>query len=131
MPNRDGVLERVMDSIERVRKPGEAPEESLHSFDEFECDLCKGFAPRAGISQCPYCGRWVCRKTCWEPKRRSCLACASVIELGLEAMAIEERAARSRKSRAEPASRAAEKKTKAARAGKTIERLTKRKGKKD
>jgi hypothetical protein len=130
MPNRDGVLERVMDSIERVRKPGEPPQEALHSFDEFECDLCKGFAPRAGIAQCPYCGRWVCRSTCWEPKRRSCLACASVIELGLEAMVIEERAARSGKARPGPASADAQDETKASRAGRTIHRLGKRKGRK-
>lgn len=131
MPNRDGVLERVMGSIERVRKPGEAPVESLHSFDEFECDLCKAFAPRAGISQCPYCGRWVCRKTCWEPKRRSCLACASVIELGLEAMVIEERSARGRKGRAEPAGDSTKGKTEPTRAGKAMKRLTKRGDKKD
>jgi hypothetical protein len=131
MPHRDGVLERVMGSIERVRKPGEPPQESLHSFDEFECDLCKGFAPRAGISQCPYCGRWVCRSSCWDPKRRACHACASVIDLGLEAMAIEERAARGRKPQAESTSGDAKENAKTTRAGKTIHRLTKRKGKKD
>jgi hypothetical protein len=127
MPNRDGVLERVMDSIERVRKPGEPPQEALHSFDEFECDLCKGFAPRAGIAQCPYCGRWVCRSTCWEPQRRSCLACASVIDLGLEAMVLEERAARSSGPRERPTPEPTKKEAGKTRAREAMDRLGRRK----
>ena len=77
-------FDRVINSIERVRKPGEPPQESLHSFDEFECDLCKGFMARKEFIQCHYCGRWVCKSDCWNEEHLSCTSCASVIKLGKE-----------------------------------------------
>ena len=74
-------FDRVINSIERVRKPGESPQESLHSFDEFEC---KGFIVRRELTQCHYCGRWVCKSDCWNEEILSCTSCASVIKLGKE-----------------------------------------------
>jgi len=78
-------LERVMNSVVRVRKPGEEPEQSLHSFDEFECDLCKGMMPREGITQCSFCGRWICKDSCWDKDNMSCISCAGIIMLSKSA----------------------------------------------
>ena len=77
-------FDRLLGSIERVRNPGDPPRESIHSFDEFECDLCKGFNGRTEIIQCHYCGRWVCKGACWNQETLSCLSCSSVIKLGKE-----------------------------------------------
>ena len=78
------VFESVVSSIPRVRKAGEQPQESLSSFDVFECDLCKGYVGRNELIQCPYCGRWVCREDCWEGQELACMSCASMIRLGRE-----------------------------------------------
>ena len=78
---RYGNLERVMNSVVRIRKPGEGPEQSIHSFDEFECDLCKEIVPRKGITQCGFCGRWICKDSCWNEENMSCISCAGIIIL--------------------------------------------------
>lgn len=78
------MFDSVISSIPRVRKAGEQPQESLSSFDVFECDLCKGYVGRKELIQCPYCGRWVCRQDCWEKDEMACMSCASVIRLGRE-----------------------------------------------
>lgn len=78
------VFESVISSIPRVRKAGEQPQESLSSFDVFECDLCKGYVGRKELIQCPYCGRWVCRESCWEKDERACTSCSSVLRFGRE-----------------------------------------------
>jgi hypothetical protein len=74
-------LEKVMNSVVRTRKAGEGPEQSLHSFDEFECDLCKGIVPRKGITQCGFCGRWICKESCWNEENMACISCAGIIIL--------------------------------------------------
>ena len=78
------TFDRVIGSIERVRKPGEDPAESLFALDEFECDLCKGYIQRRELIQCHYCGRWVCKESCWNDEHLACMSCASVIKLGKE-----------------------------------------------
>ena len=78
------MFDSVISSIPRVREAGEQPQESLSSFDVFECDLCKGYVGRTELIQCPYCGRWICRKDCWEKDEMACLSCASVIRFGRE-----------------------------------------------
>ncbi len=70
-----------MNSVVRIRKPGEGPEQSIHSFDEFECDLCKEIEPRKGITQCGFCGRWICKDSCWNEENMSCISCAGIIIL--------------------------------------------------
>lgn len=84
MAKQKDVLERVMGRIQRVRQPGDPPRERLDSFDDFECDLCKGFVTRREMTQCHYCGRWVCRDQCWDREALSCISCASVIKLAKE-----------------------------------------------
>ena len=78
---RYGNLERVMNSVVRIRKPGEGPEQSIHSFDDYECDLCKGIMPRKEITQCSFCGRWICKNSCWNKETMSCISCAGIIML--------------------------------------------------
>lgn len=78
------MFDRVISSIPRVREAGEPPQESLTSFDVFECDLCKGYVGRKELIQCPYCGRWVCKLDCWEREELACTSCASMIRLGRE-----------------------------------------------
>jgi len=78
---RGSDLERVMNTVDRVRKPGEGPEQSIHSFDEFECDLCKGMVPRKGLTQCSFCGRWICKDSCRDEENMSCISCAGIIML--------------------------------------------------
>lgn len=90
MTRHDDVLERVMSKIKRVRQPGDPPKETLVSFDEFECDLCKGVIQRRELTQCHYCGRWVCREQCWDRDSLSCTSCASVIKLAKD-LGVEER----------------------------------------
>ena len=76
------MFDSVLASIPRVRQAGDQPQESLSSFDVFECDLCKGYMGRKGLIQCPYCGRWICRQDCWEREDLACTSCASIIRLG-------------------------------------------------
>ena len=80
----EDALDRVFSKIQRVRQPGDPPRETLDSFDEFECDLCKGILVRRELTQCHYCGRWVCREQCWDRETLACTSCASVIKLAKE-----------------------------------------------
>ena len=89
VPREKSTFDRVLGSIERVRKPGEEPKESLYALDEFECDLCKGLLQRRELIQCHYCGRWVCRETCWSEEHLSCVSCASVIKLGKDSKVLD------------------------------------------
>lgn len=74
-------LDQVIKVIERVRSPGEPPAQSSTSFDLLECDLCKGDVEKSKLTQCPYCGRWICKGNCWNKKNLACISCSSVIEL--------------------------------------------------
>lgn len=78
---KSNTLEKVMNSVVRIRKVGEEPEQSLHSFDDFECDLCKGIIPRKGLAQCGFCGRWICKESCWNEEHMACISCAGIIIL--------------------------------------------------
>ncbi len=83
------VFERVIDVIEKVREPGEKPEEDLYALDEFVCDLCQGVKKREEITQCGFCGRWVCKekddekakKDCWDEELKACESCSGLILL--------------------------------------------------
>ena len=74
-------LDQVIKVIKRVREPGEQPSQSTTSFDFLECDLCKGDVEKSKLTQCPYCGRWICKENCWDKKNLACSSCSSVIEL--------------------------------------------------
>ena len=74
-------LEQVIKVIKRVREPGEPPSQSATSFDLLECDLCKGDVEKSKLTQCSYCGRWICNENCWNKKNLACTSCSSVIEL--------------------------------------------------
>lgn len=82
-------FDKVVNSIVQVREPGEQPRESLFGFDEFECDLCKGIVPRKKLTQCAFCGRWICKDRCWNSESMSCVSCAGVIKLSKESVDIE------------------------------------------
>lgn len=79
----------VISEITKIREQGDPPMSDVLSLDNFVCDLCKGVIPRTKITQCPFCGRWICRAQCWENKERSCLACSGVIKLCKESMRLE------------------------------------------
>ncbi|MEA3457402.1 MAG: hypothetical protein U9R21_01845 [Candidatus Thermoplasmatota archaeon] len=74
-------LDQVTKIITKVREPGDQPSQSTTSFDLYECDLCKGDVEKSKLTQCPYCGRWVCKENCWNKKNLACMSCSSVIEL--------------------------------------------------
>ncbi|MDI6707867.1 MAG: hypothetical protein QMD21_01080 [Candidatus Thermoplasmatota archaeon] len=76
----------VISKITKIREQGEAPKSDILSLDNFVCDLCKGVIQRAKITQCPFCGRWICRAQCWDSKERGCLACSGVIKLCRESV---------------------------------------------
>ncbi len=81
------LFERVMNAIDKIREPGEKPEDDLYSLDKFVCDLCQGVKEREEITQCGFCGRWVCRdkdhgeKDCWNDELKACESCSGVIQL--------------------------------------------------
>ena len=77
-------FDRVMKSIDKVRKPGEKPEDDLFSMDKYVCDLCQGVREREKITQCGFCGRWVCKDSCWNSELKACESCSGVIMLAKE-----------------------------------------------
>ncbi len=71
----------VMKHITKVRDQGESPRSDVFSLDTYICDLCKGSISKENISQCPFCGRWVCKKNCWDNEFKACSSCVGVIKL--------------------------------------------------
>lgn len=74
-------LAQVLKSIKRIRNPGDPPVQSATDFDIYECDLCKGDTKKQQITQCSFCGRWICKENCWHDQHLACTACASIISL--------------------------------------------------
>ncbi len=74
-------LEQIIKVIKRVKEQGDPPSQSSTSFDLFECDLCKGDVEKSKLTQCPYCGRWICIENCWNKKNLACNSCSSIIKL--------------------------------------------------
>lgn len=91
MPMTQDAFEKVINSIEKVRKPGEKPEDDLYSTDKFICDLCQGIREKEEITQCGFCGRWVCKDNdrsakgkesyCWNEELKACESCSGLILL--------------------------------------------------
>ncbi len=77
------VFDRVMKEIKKVRDPGEKPEDDLFSMDKYICDLCQGVRGREEITQCGFCGRWVCKgeNSCWNEEFNACESCSGIIKL--------------------------------------------------
>ncbi|MFP4050409.1 MAG: hypothetical protein ACLFVB_01555 [Thermoplasmata archaeon] len=77
------VFDRVMKEIKDVRDPGEKPEDDLFSMDKYVCDLCQGIRDREEITQCGFCGRWVCKgeNSCWNEEFNACESCSGIIKL--------------------------------------------------
>lgn len=82
MPSKN-VFDRVMKEIKKVRDPGEKPEDDLFSMDKYICDLCQGVRGREEITQCGFCGRWVCKgkNSCWNEELNACESCSGIIKL--------------------------------------------------
>lgn len=80
----------VKDTVKPVRKQGDPPEEDLENMDGFICDLCLIPVKRAEISQCPFCGRWVCTGRCYSEEELSCRSCAGIIRLMRESVVLGE-----------------------------------------
>ncbi len=74
-------FKRVMKAVKKVREPGEKPEDDLFSVNKYVCDLCQGVREREEITQCGFCGRWVCRDSCWDDELKACESCAGLIML--------------------------------------------------
>ena len=83
-------FDKVMKAIKRVRDPGEKPEGDLYSMDKFVCDLCQGVREKEEITQCGFCGRWVCKDSCWDEELKACESCAGPIMLAKKGEEIEE-----------------------------------------
>ncbi len=86
------AFDRVTEVIEKIREPGEKPESDLYSMDKFVCDLCQGVKEREGITQCGFCGRWVCKgeNSCWDEELKCCESCSGLINLAKRGDLIEE-----------------------------------------
>ncbi|MDG6225419.1 MAG: hypothetical protein QCI82_07890 [Candidatus Thermoplasmatota archaeon] len=81
-------LSRVISEIKRVRPSGDRPKETIGETDMFvfECDLCLMKIKEGELTQCPYCGRWVCLKRCYSKDESSCISCESMIRLKRESI---------------------------------------------
>ncbi len=81
----EDAFDRVTNVIEKIREPGEKPEDDLYSMDKFVCDLCQGVKEREEITQCGFCGRWVCKEggeeDCWNEELKACESCSGLILL--------------------------------------------------
>ncbi len=75
------AFDKVMKNVKRIREPGEKPEEDLLSMDKFVCDLCQGDFEKKEITQCGFCGRWICKESCWDDDLRACESCSGLIKL--------------------------------------------------
>ncbi len=85
----DDFYSRVMRRITKVRDQGEPPRSDVFALDTYVCDLCKGSISKENITQCPFCGRWVCKKNCWDTNHMACTTCIGVIKLCRESIEIE------------------------------------------
>ncbi len=76
-------FEKVTGQIEKIREPGEKPEDDLYSMDKFVCDLCQGIKDRESVTQCGFCGRWICKgeNSCWDEELKCCESCSGIILL--------------------------------------------------
>lgn len=81
-------LSSVIREIQRVRKSGERPLQTIGEKDLFayECELCLLKIREGELTQCPFCGRWVCKKDCYSKEEGSCISCASAIRLKRESI---------------------------------------------
>jgi len=86
------AFDRVTKVIKKIREPGEKPESDLYSMDKFVCDLCQGVREREGITQCGFCGRWVCKgdNSCWNEELKCCESCSGLIILAKRGDLVEE-----------------------------------------
>jgi len=75
------AFDKVLKSVKRVREGGEKPKDDLFSMDKYVCDLCQGVRKREGITQCGFCGRWVCKDNCWNDDLKACESCSGLILL--------------------------------------------------
>ena len=82
------LLDGVQEKIKRVRDPTEKPKQDMTDPDisVFECDLCFDKARKGQITQCPFCGRWICQERCYTDEEGACRSCTSVIRLQRESM---------------------------------------------
>lgn len=87
---KEPLFPKVKKNIKQVRKQGDPPEEDLESMEGFICDLCLTTAQRKGITQCPFCGRWVCKDGCYNEDELCCISCAGVIKLMRESVVLED-----------------------------------------
>jgi len=85
----DDFYSKVMKSITKVRDQGDPPRSDVLSLDAYICDLCKGTVSKENITQCPFCGRWVCKKNCWHTEHLACNPCVGVIKLCKESIELE------------------------------------------
>ncbi len=81
-------LSRVITEIKRVRRSGERPRETIGDTDlfVFECELCLRKIKEGELTQCAYCGRWVCLKQCYSTVDAACISCESMIRLKRESV---------------------------------------------
>lgn len=85
----DDFFSKVMKRISKVRDQGDPPRSDVFELDTYICDLCKGSISKENITQCPFCGRWVCKKNCWESENMACNTCVGVIKLCRESAEME------------------------------------------
>lgn len=85
---KENLFSKVRDSIRPVRKQGDPPEEDLEDMDAYVCDLCLVTVKRSEITQCPFCGRWVCLNDCYNDDELCCRSCAGVIRLMRESIVL-------------------------------------------
>jgi len=86
------AFDRVTEAIEKIREPGEKPENDLYSMDKFVCDLCQGVREKEKITQCGFCGRWVCKgeNSCWNEELKCCESCSGLIILAKRGELVDE-----------------------------------------
>ena len=82
----DDFYNKVLKHITKVREQGDPPRSDVFELDTYICDLCKGSIVKENLTQCPFCGRWVCKKNCWVSEQMACTTCVGVIKLCRESV---------------------------------------------
>ena len=92
---KESLFSKVKESIKPVRKQGDPREEDLEKMDGYVCDLCLVSIKRAELTQCPFCGRWICMDECYNDEELCCKSCAGVIRLMRESIILDDMKSRS------------------------------------
>jgi hypothetical protein len=98
----DDLYNKVIQQINSVREQGDPPRSDVMAMDSFICDLCKDSISKQNLTQCAFCGRWICRKNCWDNDNMACISCSGIIKLSKDSLEISAKQSENEKKRKKP-----------------------------